>query len=163
MKNTKKIAILSMTVAVAMILSFIESQIPPLVAIPGVKIGLANIAIVFALYKFGVKEAIIVSLIRLFLISLLFGNFASMLYGLGGAVLSLTAMILLKKLTPLSAVGVSVAGGVCHNIGQIIVAAIVMSTDKILIYLPVLIISGSIAGVVIGLLGGILATRIKLK
>ena len=162
MKNTKKIAILSMTVAVAMVLSFIESQIPPLVAIPGVKIGLANIAIVFALYKFGVKEAVIVSLIRLFLISLLFGNLASMLYGLGGAILSLTAMILLKKLTPLSAVGVSVAGGVCHNIGQIIVASLIMETNIILYYLPFLLLSGTVAGIAIGFASALLVERIKL-
>ena len=152
-----------MTVAVAMVLSFIESRIPALVSIPGVKLGLANIAVVFALYRLGIGDAILVSLVRIFLISLLFGNFVSLIYSVAGAALSLAVMILLKKITPLSAIGVSVAGGVTHNIGQIAVACIILETAQIAYYLPFLILSGTVAGVVIGLISGILVKRVSTR
>ena len=95
--KTKKLTVMAMTTAVAMILSFVESQIPAFVAVPGVKIGLANIAVVFALYRLGWKEAVAISLIRVVLVSMLFGSIASLFYSLAGAVLSLTGMGLLKK------------------------------------------------------------------
>ena len=119
-----------LTIALAMVLSFLESQIPAFVAIPGVKVGLANIAVVFALYKLGWKEAAGISLIRVLLISVLFGNFASLFYSLAGAVLSLLGMILLKHSEKFSAVAVSVAGGVLHNVGQILMACILLITEQ---------------------------------
>ena len=145
-----------------MVLSFVESQIPAFVAIPGVKIGLANIAVIFALYKLGWKEAVAVSIVRVFLVSLLFGSFLSLLYSLAGAVLSLTVMLILKGVKVIGKIGVSVSGGVCHNIGQIIVASIVMETNIIIYYLPFLLLSGTIAGVAIGLASAILVDRVKL-
>ena len=163
MKTTDKLAILSMLTALAMTLSFVESLIPPLVSVPGVKIGLANIAIIFTLYKFGAKEAFAVSLVRLTLVSLLFGNLAGFLYGLSGALFSLTVMILLKRFTPLSKIGVSVAGGVSHNIAQLAVACFVLETNKLIFYLPVLLLSGTVAGVVIGLVSGLIISRISAK
>ena len=159
--KSSKVAFLGMFAAFAMILSFIESQIPSFVAIPGIKLGLPNIAIIIILYKFGTKEAITVSIVRVLLTSLLFGSILSMLYSIAGAVLSLTAMVLLKKINKLSTVTVSVVGGVCHNIGQITVACLVTETAQLLYYLPVLIISGVVSGVIIGMIAAITYNKIE--
>ena len=160
--SAKKLTVMALTIALAMVLSFIESQIPAFVAIPGVKVGLANIAVVFALYKLGWKEAAGISLIRVLLISVLFGNFASLFYSLAGAVLSLLGMILLKHTEKFSSVAVSVTGGVLHNVGQILMACILLETDIIRYYLPFLILSGVLAGVVIGVVSAIMVQRIRL-
>lgn len=148
--NTKKLTALALTVSFALILSFIESRIPAFVAIPGVKTGLANIAVIFTLYKFGEKEAIVVSLIRVVLVSILFGTPISMIYSITGAIISLTAMILLKRLTPLSKITVSVVGGVSHNIGQIAAASVMLGTNVVIYYLPFLLLFGTIAGIIVG-------------
>lgn len=160
-KSTKKLCALSAAVALAMILSFVESQIPPIVPIPAVKIGLANVVTVFLLYAFTWKEAGIVSLIRIGLSSMLFGSPISMLYSLSGAVLSFLFMLLFKRLNLFSAIGVSIAGGVFHNVGQIICAAFILGTSTIVVYLPVLLISGVIGGIAVGSLGGLLILKIK--
>ena len=162
--KTKKVATLGLCIALSMVLSFIEHQIPPLVAVPGVKVGLPNLVMVFMLYKIGWKETAIVSLIRVVLVSMVFGSVVSMAYGLVGATLSLIGMVLLKKTKLFSTIAVSVAGGVLHNIGQIAVACVVMGTAQIVYYLPVLLISGTIAGVVIGFVAGLLVKKLdKLK
>ena len=112
--------------AVAMVFAWVESLLPPLIAaVPGIKLGLPNIAIIFILYRFGVKEAAAVSLTRIIAVSLLFGNPMTMAYSLAGGFLSLTVMAVLRKWNILSIVGVSVAGGVFHNAGQIICACII--------------------------------------
>ena len=159
--TTKQLVTLSALVGVAMILSYIESMIPAFVAVPGVKVGLSNIAAVFALYALGWPYAIIVSVVRVFLSALLFGNFVSLIYSLSGAAVALALMILLKRLDRFSSVGVSVAGGVGHNAGQVIAACIVMENAAISLYIIPLIISGTIAGVVIGLVAGNLVERVK--
>ena len=146
-----------------MVLSYLESRIPTFVAIPGIKIGLANIAVIFALYKFGIKEALTISLVRVFLISLLFGSPVSLIYSLSGATLSLSCMILLKTLTPLTEVGVSVVGGIMHNVGQIIAASILLSTNVVVYYLPFLILSGTIAGIAVGVVSALLVKRVNLR
>ena len=161
--DTKKLTALALTVSFALILSFIESRIPAFVAIPGIKVGLANIAVIFVLYKFGIKEAITVSLIRVLLVSTLFGNPISLIYSVCGAALSLGVMILLKKFTPLTTVTVSVCGGVMHNIGQIATASFMLGTNVVTYYLPFLLLSGTIAGVVVGVAAGVLVNRIDLK
>ncbi len=158
--KTQKLTVMALTTAIALVLSFVESQIPAFVAVPGVKMGLANIAIVYALYRLGWKEAAIISLIRVVLVSLLFG---SALYSLAGAVLSLLGMALLKKTGKFTEIVVSVAGGVLHNIGQIAMASIILETDALRYYLPFLLVSGILAGVVIGLISGILIRRIHLS
>lgn len=164
MRNkTKKLTYLALTISFALILSFIESKIPTFVAIPGIKVGLANIAVIFTLYKFGIKEAIEVSVLRVCLVSMLFGTPVSLIYSISGAVLSLTVMILLKKLTPLNEVTISVSGGVCHNIGQIIAASIVLGTNVVGYYLPFLLLSGTIAGIVVGVASALLIKKINLK
>ena len=161
--KTQKLTVMALTTAIALVLSFVESQIPAFVAVPGVKMGLANIAIVYALYRLGWKEAAIISLIRVVLVSLLFGSAASFLYSLAGAVLSLLGMALLKKTGKFTEIVVSVAGGVLHNIGQIAMASIILETDALRYYLPFLLVSGILAGVVIGLISGILISRIHLS
>ena len=154
-----RVAFLGLFTAFAMILSFVESQIPTFVAIPGIKLGLPNIAIIIILYRFGWKEATVISLLRVLLTSLLFGTVLSMLYSIAGALLSLVVMILLKKI--LSTVTISVLGGVFHNVGQILVAILVTETQQLIYYLPVLIISGVIAGIVIGLVSALAYKKIE--
>ena len=160
--DTRRLTALSLTVSFALILSFIESKIPAFVAIPGVKVGLANIAVIFALYKFGIKEAIAVSTLRVILVSTLFGTPVSFIYSITGAVLSLLTMSLLKKLTPLHEVTVSVAGGVMHNIGQICAASIILGTNVVLYYLPFLLLSGVIAGIAVGVASGLIIEKVNL-
>lgn len=157
--KVKRITVMAMCVALAMILSYVESMIPS-PGIPGVKLGLANIVVVFALYKLGWKAAVGISLLRVFLVSLLFGHAASLMYSASGAVLSLAGMILLKKTDRLSSVAVSVIGGVLHNAGQILMAAVLMGRN-VVYYLPVLIVSGTVAGIGIGIVAAILVKRIK--
>ena len=159
--DTRRMVTLSALIAVAMILSYVESLVPAFVAVPGVKMGLSNIATVFALYALGWPYAICVSVVRVFLSALLFGNFVSLIYSLSGAALALIAMILLKKSNFFSSIGISVAGGVCHNAGQIIAACIVMENAAISLYIIPLIISGTLAGVLIGVVAGMLVERIK--
>ena len=162
--KTKKVAFLGMCIALSMILSFVESQIPPLAAVPGVKMGLPNIVMVFMLYKVGAKETAIVSILRVILVGILFGTPLSMIYSLAGATLSLIGMILLKKTNLFAHVTVSVAGGILHNIGQIVTACLVMETAQRAYYLPVLFISGTIAGILIGLTAAMILKRLdKMK
>ena len=161
--KTKKIAVLALAIALAMILSFVESQIPAFVAIPGVKIGLANIAVVFVLYKLGWKEAVLISLVRVFRVSVLFGTAVSLFYSVAGAVLSRTGMVLLRKTGLFSTVAVSVTGGVLHNVGQILMACLLLETNVIVYYLPFLILSGVIAGVVIGVVSAIMVNRVQVE
>ena len=161
--KTKKIAVLALAIALAMILSFVESQIPAFVALPGVKIGLANIAVVFVLYKLGWKEAVLISLVRVFMVSVLFGTAVSLFYSVAGAVLSLTGMVLLRKTGLFSTVAVSVTGGVLHNVGQILMACLLLETNVIVYYLPFLILSGVIAGVVIGVVSAIMVNRVQVE
>ena len=160
--KTKKLVTLAVTISVAMILSFVESRIPAFVAIPGVKVGLANIAVIFALYKMGWREAIVVSVIRVLLVALLFGSVVSLAYSIAGAVISLSLMILLKKLGIFTEVAVSVVGGITHNIGQILIAFLLLETSVVFYYLPFLLVSGVIAGIAVGIASALLIKRIKI-
>lgn len=156
----RTISTIAMASTLALILSYIESLVPLSFAVPGIKMGLANIAIVFVLYRLGEKEAIAVSLIRLFWVAVLFGSFMTFLYSLAGAALSMTVMIILKRSGKFSAVGVSVAGGITHNAGQIIAAVLLMETAQIAYYLPVLVVSGTVTGVIIGIVSALLINKI---
>ena len=158
--NTKRLAYLSLITAVAMILSYVESLIPPLVAVPGVKIGLSNIATVFALYTLGVPSAIAVSLVRVVLSALLFGNVASLIYSIFGAVAALLFMGVMHGTKLFSPVGVSISGGIAHNAGQIIAACLILESSAISVYLAPLVVSGTAAGVLVGIASGILISRI---
>ena len=156
--KTSKLALLSLFCAVAMIMSYIEALIP--LPLPfGIKAGLPNIIIVFILYRFGTREAIIVSLIRVILVSLLFGNAMSLAYSLAGAVLSIFLMILLKKTGWFTTIGVSVSGGIFHNTGQILVACLLLNTIEISSILPLLTITGTVAGILVGICGHLVISR----
>lgn len=158
--KTKKLTTLALLCALALVLSYVESLLPPLTAVPGIKIGLGNIAVVLALYGIGTWAALGLSLLRLILSSLLFGTGMSFLYGLAGALLSFFGMALLKKTDRFSPIGVSGAGGVLHNLGQVLVAVLVLDTPAILGYLPALVLTGTLSGALVGLLGGILQKRL---
>lgn len=153
---------LALLTALALVLSYVEALIPYSFAVPGIKLGLPNLAVMFALYKLGAREAAAVSGIRVLLASFMFGNAFSLAYSLSGAALSLAVMVLLMRTGKLSPVGVSVAGGVAHNLGQILCAMVLLGTARIVYYLPVLIVSGVGAGILIGLVSGLLSQRVKL-
>lgn len=157
--KASKVARYGLLTALALVLSWVESLLPPLGA-PGVKLGLPNLAIVFALYRLGLKDACVISLVRVVLVTLLFGNGAALAYSIAGAALSLALMGLLKNTGKFSSVGVSVAGGVAHNAGQILVAMALLETSRLAWYLPVLWVSGTVAGVLVGVISGILVKRI---
>lgn len=159
--RTKKVTYLGLFIALAFVFSYIEFLIPVNIGVPGAKLGLANLVIIVVLYLFGEKDAIVLSVIRIVLVGFTFANMASMLYSLAGACLSFFAMVLAKKSGFLSITGVSVLGGVFHNIGQIIVAILVLETASLMYYLPVLLIAGIASGVAIGLLGGMVTKRLK--
>lgn len=158
--KAKKLTLLSLFCAVAMIMSYLESLVP--LPLPfGIKVGLPNIIIIFILYRIGAKEAIAVSIVRVLLVSLLFGNALSLAYSIVGAVLSISIMILLKNLKFFSSIAVSVVGGIAHNAGQIIVACFIMETIEISYYLPILAVSGIVAGVLVGIAGNLMINKIK--
>ena len=163
-KKTKQIAMLGLCTALSMVLAYVEILIQPLFpTIPGIKMGLPNVIIVFLLYRMGPGYAAGVSLLRIFLVSVLFGNSMAFMYSIAGGILSLLVMILLKRLNFMSAVGVSVAGGVTHNIGQILVAAAVMKSFAVMAYLPVLLISGVVTGTFTGFAAQYLTERLEKK
>ena len=163
-KQAHQVAFLGLCTAVAMVFAWVESLLPPLIAaVPGIKLGLPNIAIIFILYRFGVKEAAAVSLTRIIAVSLLFGNPMTMAYSLAGGFLSLTVMAVLRKWNILSIVGVSVAGGVLHNVGQILMAMLLLDTAELGYYMIVLAVTGTVSGVFIGLCGGFAVKRIHTK
>ena len=148
-----------MLTAVAMILSYVESLLPS-VGVPGVKMGLANIAVIFALFRLGWKEACAVSFVRVFLVSMLFGSMGALLYSAAGAVLSIAVMILLRRIDCFSTVGVSVAGGIAHNAGQILMAMAVLETKQLVAYLPILTVSGVAGGILTGVAASALIKRV---
>ena len=160
-EQIKKLSLLSLLTAAAMILSYVEAVLPPVFAsVPGIKMGLPNIIVIFILYRMGAVSAIAVSFVRIFLTALLFGNPMSLIYSLAGAVFSLAVMMILKKADFLSAIGVSVAGGVFHNLGQILMAMLLLETAAIGYYMIVLAVTGTIAGIFVGLCGAFLMQRI---
>lgn len=155
-----KAAYFGVFTALALIFSYVETLIPIHLGIPGVKLGLANLIIVITLYKMGTKEAYILSIVRVVLAGFIFGNMFSILYSMSGGLLSLSVMTLLHKTDKFSVMGVSIAGGVFHNIGQLLMAAIVLDSLSITYYLPVLLISGILTGFVIGFIANEMLKRL---
>ncbi len=149
---SKRVAKCGLLIALAMVFSYVEVLIPFNFGIPGIKLGLANLIVVVGFYSMKTTDVIAVSLVRIFLSGLLFGNLMSILYSLSGGILSIIVMLLLKRLHKFSIVGVSIAGGVCHNIGQIIVAMFILENFAVAVYLPPLLIAGTITGMLIGIL-----------
>ena len=161
-QNIRRYSVLGLLTTVALVLSYVEAILPPIwSAVPGIKIGLPNIIIIFILYKTGLKDAITVSAIRLFLVALLFGNAMTLAYSAAGAILSLSLMTLCKKLNLFSTVGVSIVGGVAHNLGQILVAMAIFETSQIGYYMIVLAVTGTVAGVFVGIVASIIIKRFE--
>ena len=162
MKATQKLTLIGVSIAAAMVLSYVETLIPVPFAVPGIKLGLANTVALFLLFRLDWKAAGLVSLIRVLLSGLLFGNAASLAYSAAGAALSLVVMALLKKTGAFSPVGISVSGAVAHNVGQILMAVALLGTDQILWWLPALAVSGIVTGLAIGAAGAVLIKKISI-
>lgn len=157
---TKKVAFGGLFLALALVASYIEVLIPIQIGIPGVKIGLANGVIMVLLYVVNIKETYAISITRILLAGFMFGNLMMILYSLAGGLLSLTVMVLLKKIGGFSPIGVSVAGGISHNIGQLIVAMLVLETGRLIYYFPVLLLAGTAAGIFVGIIAGEIIKRV---
>lgn len=159
---TRKTAFLGLFSALAIIFGYVETLLPVFAGIPGIKLGLANLAVLFILMRYSLTEAFLVSVIRILVIGFLFGNMFSILYSLAGAALSLLVMSLLKKGGHFSIFGISMAGGISHNIGQLLVAMAVVENLNLIYYAPALLLSGIITGMLIGYLTGEVQKRITL-
>ena len=163
MKNKRgRVAVFGVFTALALIFSYVELLIPINFGIPGAKLGLANLVIIIVLYKTDWKEALLLSAVRIVLAGFLFGNLFGILYSLAGGILSLAVMALLKRSGAFSIIGVSMAGGVSHNVGQLIMAMLVVETYAVGYYLPVLLIAGLITGTLIGIAGREMLKRLDL-
>lgn len=160
MDKTGRLAVLGLITTIALILSYIESLIPVLPGIPGVKLGLANLAILFTLYRYNLRDACFVSVMRILISGFMFGNLMSIAFSLAGGFLSLFVMYLLKRFQVFQLIGVSAAGGCAHNIGQLLVACFAVGAAPLLYYLPVLLVSGVITGLLIGIAGELLIRRV---
>ena len=150
MQTKQRFTRMALFTALAMIFSYLEFLLLIPLPFPGIKLGLANLAIVVPLYLWGFFPALAISLLRLFLVGITFGSLATILYSLFGALLSLTVMAGLKKWNLFSVTGVSIAGGVCHNIGQLAAAALIVENTRLFYYLPVLLAAGALTGFAIG-------------
>ncbi len=161
--SSRRLARYALLTALAMALSWLESLVPLAGTVPpGVKLGLTNLVVIFALYRMSLRDAAVISLIRVVLVAFTFGNSYSFAYSLAGATLSLAVMALLKRSRKFSLLGVSVAGGVSHNIAQVLVAMAVLETARLAWYLSVLLVSGIAAGVCVGAAGALIVKRIRL-
>lgn len=160
--RTKRIAFLGVMAAFALALSYLELLLPPIsAAVPGIKMGLANIAVIFVLYKFGARDAAAVSAIRLIAVALLFGSVMSFLYSFSGALLSFLVMLLLKQTGRFSEIGVSALGGIAHNAAQILVAAFMFDTPQVWYYMPILALTGTVSGILVGVAGAFSVKRLE--
>lgn len=157
----RRVALYGMLIALAFVFSYVEAMIPLPVFVPGMKLGLANLVSVVGLYSVGLAGTALVAMVRIVLVGFTFGNTFSMLYGLAGGTASMAVMILARKSGWFSPVGVSILGGIFHNAGQLIIAALVVRTTGVFVYFPALLASGVITGTVIGLLGGWIVERIR--
>lgn len=148
--EAKNIAIMGLCLCLALILSYVEALIPFNIGIPGIKLGLANLAIVFVFYYVGNWQGAVINILRVLLSGLIFGNMYSIIYSMSGAILSTIVMLLVKNFSSLSPISVSAAGGVTHNIGQLVAAALTVENIRILYYIPVLVVSGIVFGALVG-------------
>lgn len=162
MHNNKayKVAYRGILIGNAIVLAWVEMQFSAFLPVPGLKLGLTNLVVLVALYKMGERDAMLLNAIRILLVGLMFGNLFSLVYSFAGGMLSTAVMILLKRTKRMGVTGVSMAGGITHNIGQVLVAMLVLRTKEIVYYLPVLWVGGIVAGIIIGILGMELIKRL---
>lgn len=159
--KSKKIALIGVFIALAFIFSYIEAIFPIQIPIPGIKIGLANLVVIVSLYLLGENTAFGLAILRIVLVGFTFGNMSTLIYSLAGGLLSYIVMLFAKRLNLFSCVGVSILGGVFHNIGQIIVAVLIIESSSLFAYLPILFLCGMIAGLIIGILGAAIIKRVS--
>lgn len=159
-QRTKYLAMSAMFAALALIFSYVEAIIPFSVGIPGVKLGIANLVILIALYEMNLKYAFTINVVRILVAGLLFNGFFGAIYSLAGGLLSLFVMWLLKKTGLFSMVGVSMAGGVAHNMGQLLIAAAIVSNLKMFLYFPILMFSGIISGILMGIVAYVIDSKV---
>ena len=158
--SAQKVALYGVLIALAMVLSYVEMLIPLPVGIPGVKPGLANLVVFLALYTMTAREAFLISMVRILLVSITFGNGSAFLYSMAGGILSFLAMWIFQKKDFLLPAGVSIAGGIAHNVGQLLMAAVILENGAVFTYFPVLLAAGCITGGIIGFLGEQIRKRI---
>ena len=156
-----KVAHFGVLVALALILSYVETWIPINFGIPGIKLGLSNLVIIISIYKYGLKKSFFLGITKVLLSNILFGNLSSMIFGLVGMICSVFLMCMLKKTRKFSVIGISMAGGIAHNLGQIFVAMFIIQSFAIIFYLPVLLLSGMITGILIGIVANEIIKRIR--
>mgnify|MGYP000980439803 CR=1 FL=1 len=159
--KSRKVASYGLFIALAFIFSYVEHLIPMPFALPGMKLGLANLVIIIAIYGIGLKEAFVLSMVRILLVGFTFRDSSTLLFSFAGGILSWVLMAVFKKSKLFSMVGVSIIGGIAHNVGQIIVAILYVKNTSLIYYLPLLMISGVVSGTLIGILGGLVIKRIK--
>ncbi|MCI9475215.1 Gx transporter family protein [Anaerovoracaceae bacterium 41-7] len=159
-RRTKALALSAMFACLALIFSYVEAIIPFNIGIPGVKLGLANLVIVIALYELNFRYAFVINMIRILLAGLLFSGVFGALYSLAGGILSLLVMWILKKTELFSMVGISMAGGVAHNMGQLLVAAAIVSNLRMFLYFPILMFSGLVTGILMGIVAYVIDNKI---
>ena len=159
--SAQRVAVSGLLTSLMLVLGLIERQFPLTAAIPGIKLGLANLVVVVALYLLNARQALMISVVRILLVSFTFGNMAALLYSITGGLLSFAVMVLCRRIKGLSTMSVSVAGGISHNIGQILVAVFVVKNLNLLFYLPVLMIAGIITGLLIGLVAGLIIPSVR--
>lgn len=150
--NAHKVALSAMMAALALIFSYIEAIIPFNFGVPGIKLGIANLVILVSLYVLGGRYTLAINVLRILIAGLLFNGFFGAMYSLAGGILSFFVMLLLKKTGLFSPIGVSMAGGVAHNLGQLLVAAAIVENMTLFFYFPVLLFSGMVSGILIGIL-----------
>lgn len=160
-KSTVRIATMGMMLCISLALSYVESLIPFNFGVPGIKLGLANLCTVILLYMFGPVDAITVSVLRVILAGFMFGNLQSIIFSLVGAILSFAVMVMIKRFDVFGIGGVSALGAIMHNVGQCIVAALIVSNYRVTYYMPFLLISGVITGTVIGYIAGLIIPILK--
>ena len=156
-----KVAHFGVLVALALILSYVETWIPINFGIPGIKLGLSNLVVIISIYKYGLKKSFFLGITKVLLSNILFGNLSSMIFGLVGIICSVFLMCILKKTRKFSVIGISMAGGIAHNLGQIFVAMFIVQSFAIIFYLPVLLLSGMITGILIGIVANEIIKRIR--
>ena len=158
--SAQKVALYGVLIALAMVLSYVEMLIPLPVGIPGVKPGLANLVVFLALYMMTARGALLISMVRILLVSITFGNGSAFLYSMAGGILSFLVMWIFQKKDFLLPSGVSIAGGIAHNVGQLLMAAVILENGAVFTYFPVLLAAGCITGGIIGFLGEQIRKRI---
>ena len=158
--KSREVAEYGLMVALAMVLSYVEAQMPVFFAVPGMKLGLTNLVVLIALVRRGEKSAFFINLVRIVLTAFTFGSMSAMLYSLAGGIASFLVMVICRRSRKFSLAGVSVAGGIAHNAGQILVAMFALETARLIYYLPFLMISGTAAGLAVGVIGGALLQRL---